>query len=366
MDWVEAARRWIPRRIRHGVQRFVSMSDVKQDYYRRRKPLADVTTSDENASGSPVRFGIVANRMYAHTKFTAACLEIGVPFEVVDLYSSDWLRRLKAAACDVLLAWPEASSPSAARLLKDRLDLIESRGVTVVPAAHERWMYEDKNRMAAWLATHDVPHPRTWVFADREEAESFAKRCELPIVSKTAFGAQASGVRILRRRHEVRSIVARAFGRGLAARGHDHRERERGTVLLQEYLDVAREWRLVRIGDAYFGHPKGLRGEFHSGSGRVRWDVPETRHLDLLHTITTTGSFRSMDLDVFETRGGHLFVNELQTVFGASTSIDQMRVDGVAGRMVRNQGDWIFEPGDFARNACANARILDVLDRWPL
>jgi hypothetical protein len=366
MEWVDLARRYVPRRVRFALQRLVSLSDVKRRYDRRMEPLADVLTSDVDGGRSPIRFGIVANRMQAHARFVRACLELEVPFTVIDLLASDWWQRVQDAACDALLAWPDASSPSAASLLKDRLDLLElRRNVTIFPAAHERWMYEDKLRMADWLVAHDVPHPRTWVFAERDEAEAFATSCHLPVVTKTAFGAQATGVQVLRTRGAVRATVARAFGMGLVANGHDHRERQRGRVLFQEHLDVVHEWRLVRIGDAYFGHPKGLAGEFHSGSGRVLWDVPEPRHLDFLHAVTELGRFRSMDVDTFETRDGRLLVNELQTVFGASASVDQMRVDGVAGRMVRRSDGWHFEAGDFARNACANARVLDVIDRWP-
>ena len=366
MEWVELARRWIPRPVRFAVQRFVSLEDMKRRYNRDLNPLAGIRESDVNTAGSPIRFGIVENRMHYHKHFVAACLELGVPFRVLDFYGSDWWLRYRAAGCDVLLAWPDASSPNAARVLKDRLDLLEMRhGATVMPAAHERWMYEDKLRMADWLSSHDVPRPRTWVFTERVEAEKFSGTCSLPIVTKTAFGAQATGVRILRTRAAVRATIARAFGRGLVANGMDHRDRQRGSVLFQEHVDVADEWRMVRIGDAYFGHPKGRTGEFHSGSGKVRWDVPEPRHLDLLHSVTELGGFRSMDVDVFETRDGRLLVNELQAVFGVSKWLDQMRVDGVAGRMVRDGGDWRFEPGDFARNACANARVLDVLERWP-
>ena len=366
MEWVDLARRWIPRPVRFALQRFVALTEVKRRYNLRRNPLADILESDVNTSGSPISFGIAANHMQAHKRFVSACLELGVPFTVIDLYRSDWWDQFRKAGCEALLVWPDASSPNTARLLKDRLDLLETRhGVTIMPGAHERWMYEDKLRLADWLAINDVPHPRTWVFSGRAEAEEFARNCPLPIVTKTAFGAQATGVRILRSRAGVRATVARAFGRGLVADGHDHRDRQRGSVLFQECLDVTREWRLVRIGDAYFGHPKGRAGAFHSGSGKVEWDVPEPRHLDFLHAVTELGGFRSMDVDVFETVDGRLLVNELQAVFGASTSVDQMRVDGVAGRMVRGDEGWRFEPGDFARNACANARVLDVLERWP-
>lgn len=66
-----------------------------------------------------------------------------------------------------------------------------------------------------------------------------------------------------------------------------------------------------------------------------------------------------MDVDVFATTDGRLLVNKLQAVFGASHSVDQMREDGIPGKFVQKVGnsEWIFEPGDFARNACANGRF---------
>jgi hypothetical protein len=180
-----------------------------------------------------------------------------------------------------------------------------------------------------------------------------------------AMGSSARGVNIVRDRRTLRRLVNRAFSCGHVPPGHDHRDALRGSILFQEFLPGIREWRLVRIGDSYFGHPKGRVGDFHSGSGVAEWDVPEPRHLDFLHQVTERGRFVSMAVDTFETPDGRLLVNELQTVFGASTSVDQLKVDGVPGRMVREaEGDWRFESGDFARNACANERVRQALLRW--
>jgi hypothetical protein len=362
MKWVRVARRWVPRPIRYAVQRFVSLNAVKMRYFEWRSPSARITSSDASGDAASVRVGIVKNRAQYHTHYVDACLELQVPFRVIDLYAHDWLARVQEAACAIHLAWPDATSTPTAKVLKDRLELLErDLGQQVFPSAAERWLYEDKIRTADWLTAHRLPHPATWVFHDRAEAEAFATTCALPIVTKTSFGAAATGVRLLRRRRQVLATVAQAFGPGVTANGADRRDRQWGRILLQEHVDVLREWRMVRIGDAYFGHPKGRRGDFHSGSGTVAWDVPSPPLLDLLHEITELGRFRSMAVDVFETVTGRLLVNELQTVFGAGTSVDQMRVDGQPGRMIRGADGWRFEVGDFARNACANARVLDAL-----
>ena len=364
-NWVHIARRWIPRRLRYALQRHMSLSDVKLREREAANPFVDVLASDDNTSGSPVMFGIVKNSAQYHRHFVAACLEEGVPFRVLDLASSNWLEVVEDSRCDVLLVWPDAFLSVWNRMIKDRVELLERElGFAVIPSSREMWMYEDKVRAADWLQVHHIPHPRTWVFHRREEALEFARSCELPIVVKTSFGAAATGVWVVRSHRKVKALIRNAFSRGLLAGGSDPADRQWGRLLFQEYLPDVVEWRMVRIGDSYFGHPKGKVGEFHSGSGKVGWDAPPVGHLDMLHEICGLGGFRSMDVDLFETRDGRLLVNELQAVFGASVAIDQSRVDGVAGRYVRlGPSQWQFEAGDFARNACANARVRDALER---
>ncbi len=364
MTWVDGIRRWIPRSLRHAFQRYVSLTDWKLRLRQEENPLRDVVEGDENRINSPVRFAIVYNAAQYHRHFVQACLEMGVPFRVVDLYRADWLAQVEDSGCEVLLVWPDAVRSVTARLIKDRVEALERYlAYPCVPSSKELWMYEDKHRTAAWLAAHRVPMPQTWIFSRQSEAEEFAAGCELPMVVKTSFGAAASGVWIARERATLKRLVRQAFGAGLLTGGGDPRDRQWGTVVLQEYLADVREWRLVRIGESYFGHPKGRVGDFHSGSGLALWDVPGPRHLDLLHQVTELGGFRSMNVDLFETPDGRLLVNELQAVFGASVAIDQCRVDGQPGRFVRGADGWQFEPGDFARNACANERIRDALAR---
>jgi len=319
-----------------------------------------ILSSDNNSSGTPFRIGIIKNSMQAHGSYVAACLEMGVPFRVIDITKSDWLDRVRESSCEAILVWGDPYLSIWNSMIKDRIEILDREmGITVFPTTREMWFYEDKRRLAYWLATNAIPHPRTWVFYDLDECRQFVASCDLPIVFKASFGAVASGVRLFHDRDKLRRFVGKVFEKGILPNGFDRRDRQWGTVLLQEYVSVAKEWRLVRIGDSFFGHVKGCVGGFHSGSGVVEWDVPEERHLNFLLEVTEKGKFRSMDVDVFETTDGRLLVNELQAVFGASHSVDQMRKDGIAGRFIQKAGssEWMFEAGDFARNACANERV---------
>lgn len=362
-DLMLLARRWLPRPLRHALQRVVSLDGLKMRLRASASPLATVTFGDEDRTGAGIRVGIIANRASYHLHFVAACQEEGVPFRVVDLAAADWQGRVREAGCDLYLAWPDATLTHWAKMIKDRCDLLESQfGIPVYPGSLERWLYEDKIRLADWLQAGGWPHPRTWLFFNRDEARRFALECALPVVFKLPFGAGAAGVRIVRGRRQLQALVRQAFAGGHVPSGHERRDRQRGSLLLQEYLPVLREWRMVRIGDSWFGHPKGRSGEFHSGSGKVEWDMPTDAMLELLHRVTTVTGMRSMAMDLFELPDGRLLINELQTVFGASVAVHQLKCDGEPGRMVRVEaGRWRFEAGDFARNACANLRLLDAL-----
>ena len=361
--WIDIARRYVPRQIRYAVQNFISFDEQKQQWRKAQNPDSNIRQHSGDPAYSGPKICILENYAQYHVYYIKACLELGIPFCVIDLMQDDWLVQVTESGCEIFLAWPDATQRPRAKIYKDRADLIENQlGFPVVPDSMERWLYEDKFRQRDWMQANKIPHTKSWIFTSRETAFEFSKNCQLPIVFKTSFGAAASGVKIIKTKPQLRKIIKKSFGKGHFANGHDHRDREWGSIFLQEHLPIEKEWRMVRIGQSYFGHPKGKLGEFHSGSGQALWDPPSDELLELLHQITEVGGFRSMDVDIFETLNGEFLVNELQCVFGASTSIDQMKVDGRSGRMVRQKdASWVFEAGDFAKNACANERIRTII-----
>jgi hypothetical protein len=346
------------------IQHYVPVSGLKDAWRAQSNPLAHVTSGQARNASRPTA-AIIHNKAQFHTQFITACQDLDIGFEVIDILRPDWLESVEKLAPDLVLFWPEAVQTPRLDEMKDRLMILErDLNYQVIPSGNDVWPYEDKIRMWHWLKLYKMPHPKTTVFFDRDQALNHAQTCPLPVVQKTCFGASASGVSIHRHRSKLIKGIKTAFGRGLVPAGGDYRDREWGFVILQDHVAIRREWRMVRIGTSYFGHPKGKIGEFHSGSGVVEWRVPPQKLLELLHNVTQTGGFRSMNVDVFETESGEFLINELQTVFGASFSVDQLRVDGEPGRFVHDAaGNWVFEAGDFAKNMCANERVRDALEQ---
>jgi len=318
--------------------------------------------------------GVVKDRMLRHSYYEAACQELGVPYEVLDISGDDWTSTLESADCAAFAVRPFVLTRVGKGMYDDRARILsEELQKPIIPSLKSLWLYESKSRCSAWLESHRVPSPRAYVIYDEEKAAKFVAAAEFPLVFKLDIGAGALGVEIVRDRRRALALVRRCFGKGMSIPRHDSRDRQWGFVIFQEFIRDAREWRIIRIGDSYFGHRKGKQGDFHSGTKLKEFDRPPRELLQLAKQVTDAGPFDSMALDILEDPAGNYFVLELQAYFGASRSY-QMLVDGRPGRLLYSgsDNDWHFEAGDFTRNAGCNLRVqqlyrglgYDMPDDW--
>ena len=310
--------------------------------------------------------GILKDPFFSHEPYAAACRELSIGYRLVDVFASDWIGQVKASGCDLFFAWPTESIPEWKKLYDDRLRfLVEQLGKKVFPDLQACWIYGSKERQAVWLALNGFPHPRYWNFFIEDEARRFVEPFDFAagaLVGKTDIGAVASGVSILRNRKSALAYVKKAFAKGLQGYFADAQTRQWRHVLFQEYLGDVKEWRVIRLGDSFFGFGKLKKGEFHSGSHEFEHIPPPTKVLDLAWKITEKGNFKSMSVDIFETADGALSVNELQCVCGQH-SPDLLYKDGVSGRLCRTlSGDWNFEAGTFADLHGCKLRVLAGLE----
>jgi glutathione synthase/RimK-type ligase-like ATP-grasp enzyme len=315
--------------------------------------------------------------------YIKACQDLKVDYEVIDIISSSWLDNVSNSSCDGYLVRPTPRYDVWKRMFDERLYFVANKlNKLIYPSFDEMFMYENKRLMAYYLKSRGIPHPQTHVFYDRAEALAFLETTAYPVVFKTHLGATGTGVEILRSKRQAERLVRRVFSIGygrkirvslwgllehkIIVNGLDpayYFERDYKVALLQEYIPAVAEWRMIRIGDSYFGHQKLRRGQFHSGSGLVNWIRPPDSLLRLTKEICDAGPFGSMSLDVLEDEKGRYYVNELQSVFG-SYDPSQMYVDGKPGRFLFNvkTNSWDWEEGYFNQNGSCNLRVLHLLD----
>lgn len=311
----------------------------------------------------PITLGIIRDSMYRYGNYEVACLELGVPYKLVDITCSAWIKQIKDSGCDAFLVWPPYINTLNKQIFDERLrTIVYDLKKTIFPSYESIWLYESKRRTADWLSVNNIPHPMTYVFFDRNEALDFLESAKLPLVFKTDLGSEASGVEIIRDKKRGKRLINLCFGAGYLRKHCIWKDRARDYILFQEYIPDAIEWRIERIGNSFFGHQKGKKGDFHSGTKVMLWERPPIRLLDFCRDVTEIGSFMSMDLDILETKDGRYLVSELQAVFGAP-EFAQMYIDGKPGRFVfdKHSNAWQFEEGDFCRNYLCNLRIETLL-----
>lgn len=332
-----------------------------------------------------------------HLGWVEACRKYAnrVDYRIVDLTREDWLDRSLEEDFDVYLTRPPGSIGYFKQLYDERIYILtQMTGKIIYPSYEEILIYENKRMLAYWLSAHRIPHPRTWIFYHKTEADGFAADCSFPLVAKTAVGGGGSGVRIIRSREELQQYIDLGFSdRGIVRRGgpnwrkgeyfkrlmnrlrdipgsfryfrkkyaESRREPQKWYVILQEYVEADFEWRLVRIGDSFFGHKKlGSRGEMFSGTSRVDWQGPPAELLDFVQQVTDRRNFLCQAVDVFEPQPGRFLVNEMQCFWG-SRNPHQMMIDGKPGRYVKKNSGWVFEEGAFNTNNSYDLRLQHVM-----
>ncbi len=309
--------------------------------------------------------GIIEEFDNNHLPYIAACEDLGVRYKTLDISGSNWIQVVRDRGCDAFLVWPSFNVSIWKRMFTERLKvMVEELHKIVYPTCNEVWLNESKLRMSYWLEANNIPHTKTWVFYSHEQALRFAKNADLPLVVKHDMGSRNAGVEILHDRTELLQYVNHRFGEGLVCPGADSRDIEWGNILFQKYLPEVAEWRMIRIGESYFGHQKLLDGDFHSGSGKVGWYDPPRALLDFIRELTDNAGYTAMNVDIFETPDGRLVVNEIQSHFAAQVE-SQMYIDGKPGRYLYDysNGKWLFEGGVFCRNSCCDLRVMALLDQ---
>lgn len=296
----------------------------------------------------------------------ASCKELGVDYRVVDIFSADWIENIKAASdCDGFFCPSNCISQEMKTIQDERYFFVSQvMHLPIYPDFTGLYIHESKRNMAAWLEINGFPHAVTKVFTDFDEASSYLRTCKYPVVVKSNVGSGASKVLIIKNMFKAKRIARRCFPRFKLSfhRGFaygvqykhvnipflkDIHNRQKDYFLVQEFIkNVKHEWRILKIGDSYFGHQKLLKGEFASGSGLVGWVAPPIELLKMVHKLCDKGGFLCMDTDIFETEEGKYYINELQASFGSIRDY-QMSIDGHHGRYVYKNGEFVFEEGDF-------------------
>lgn len=294
-----------------------------------------------------------------------ACHILGIDYMLYEIRDPLLFDKLRESNCNALVICPSHDNNLIRSVFHEAAQVISSEmNIMLYPTARELSFYEAKRTLNNFLMIHNIPHPVTYVFYDLKAAFTFLDTSKYPIVFKTHLGSSSSGVEILRNKKQALKLARHLFhDYYLRKMETESRSIEWGYMLVQEYLEDVREFRIIKIGDSWFGYEKWKtdKQDFMSGSGVLKWINPTGELLDFCFQIASQHQFTTMCFDIFQNKQGEYLVNELQTWFG-SYDPTEMYVDNIPGRYYRNGKEWIFEPGMFNVHGSMALRMVDLIN----
>ena len=329
-------------------------------------------------TGEGITLGICTSTDESYRYYIDACEELRVRYKIIDFLSHDWIEQVQRSQCDGFLLRPPCDYQERKTIYDERMYLLNfEMNRPIYPGYKELYIYENKRNMADWLKLNGFPQVKTRVFTDKRTAMAYFNQCSYPVVFKSNVGSGSKQVLVINSKLHAKAIATKVFGlfHPAMAVGYSplayYRKKsfpfrtvgnaQKHYLLVQDYKEIKWEWRIIRIGNSFFGHKKLLKGKFASGSGRVGWEEPPTELLGLARDLSQKGGFHSMALDVFETVDNQFCINEIQSIFG-SYDDSQMYINGRPGRYVYMDGNFIFEEGRFNRHGSYLLRVEHFLE----
>lgn len=306
--------------------------------------------------------------------YVKVCEECGVEYVILDLFADNWIEKISSAKVDGILVREKANIAEYKEMYNERLWVINQYlKIPIYPSWHELFLYENKRLYSYFFETHGVNTPRTHVFYTKALALEYCKKAQFPIVLKTNGGAGGSGVTIVRSLAKAKRIINSVFGRmdPRMALGYCHWAKvggfvpipklgmsQRHYVIIQDFIDIETEWRIIKLGDTYAGYKRPMDNG-HGSCELMEYGFPPKTLLFLIKEISDENRFDSMSLDVIVGKDGKFYITEMQSLFGCFAS-HQCEVNGVGGKIEYRDGDFVFVEGeDFFK---WNGNVLRVRD----
>ena len=141
--------------------------------------------------------------------------EHGIPWELVDCYSSDIIRKLPNYSA--LLWHYEHYSVADLMEAQNILDVAESMGLKVYPDHKTAWHFDDKIAEMYALQAVGAPIPESWVFYELDKCLNWLEHdAKYPIVAKLRRGSGSNNVKLLHNYAEAKRYARQMFSKGLS------------------------------------------------------------------------------------------------------------------------------------------------------
>lgn len=326
-------------------------------------------------------------------KWKLACEKKQIHYKVFNLLQNEALTQINEFKPHFCLVKPPGDILHNKLLFDKKLSLLHEKKIITYPSLKEVLIYENKEALNQFLIENNLPCANTNIIKNKVAAMEFSNHTNFPIVVKTLIGASGSGVKIIKSKQKLVDYINLAFNDGLKRKVGPNRkaggplkwtfkavksprlllkklklyyrvskEKQHGIVFLQEFIPHNYEWRIVKIGDSFFGYKKINVSDLASGSKKFEYGAPPREILDLTKDICKQFNFNFMAIDYIPHEKIYL-INEMQTLFGHANPYI-CKVNNQPGRYLFKNNNWVFEEGHFNSNESFDLRLETAIELY--
>jgi len=145
-------------------------------------------------------------------RWISYCEKNNIDYKVVNAFDNDIVEQVKS--CDAFMWHHHHSHFKDVIAAKRILFALEHAGVKVFPDFKTGWHFDDKVAQKYLLEAIDAPIVPSYVFYNKKDAKTWAKKTTYPKVFKLKGGAGASNVKLVKTQTEAFRLINQAFGKG--------------------------------------------------------------------------------------------------------------------------------------------------------
>lgn len=278
------------------------------------------------------------------------CKEKQIPFKIVNAYASDIIKQVED--CDIFMWHYRHDKYQDNLFAKQLMASLQQAGKKVYPDISTGWHFDDKVGQKYLLESIGAPLVPSYVFYEKQDALAWIENTSFPKVFKLRGGAGASNVKLIKSKSQARTLIKRAFGRGLGGnrlslfldelkrykQGHSSSRmlylrlgnvfvptlsqrmshREKGYVYFQDFIpNNNSDLRVVVIGNRLLAEKRYCRkGDFRaSGSGVFEYTTVPDEVIEIAFSTAKRLSLQSVAFDFIFDNNKPLIV-EMSYAFG--------------------------------------------------
>ena len=285
-------------------------------------------------------------------KYERFLINNDIQYEFFDIHRSDWIEKVKKF--NLIIFRPD-NSPSKLQEAKSKINFIEQYlDIKCFPSSSEIWAYEDKVRANYLYKYFDIPHIKTFITNNKNEAFNYINNSTFPLVSKITCGSISRGVQLIKTKRQANKLIKRIFAEGSKTYWAEYKQKD--YIYFQEFIkDATYDLRIIVVDNKVMGYYRlSSDHDFRaSGSGIWQLKVYELPIEAMRIAITLKEALKStvLAVDMIKPEHSDNFLVIESSVFFDVDYYDELIVNNVAGYYHWNiiNDDMVFEfkPGKF-------------------